>query len=413
MKKAALIITFLPVFLLFSCDRVFSPFQSPTTRPFTQMEKKIAESTADFSMKIFSGITSVPSDSNIFISPISISYALAMAANGAEGTTREEILNTLGFGNMAIDDVNKSFHSLMSLLVNTDPDVILTIANSIWYKKGFPVEQSFLKINKSYYSAEVNELDFSSPDAVKTINTWVYDNTNGKIEKILDSIDPASVMFLLNAIYFKGMWQYKFDENFTIEDVFTTSSGDTVHCKMMTITENLPCFETDTFEAVDIPYGSGNFAMAVLVPKSGNTAENIIKSMNKSSWDMWQQKFKVSKQTITLQMPKFETRYKIKLNDVLKNLGIKKAFSPSDADFSGICKSYDLYIDEILHKSFIKIDEKGTEAAAVTIIDYKMGISNSTDNVKFIKVDRPFIFIIHEKTNGTILFEGKINNPVI
>jgi len=407
MKRESLILTILSACLLISCYKDFSPFQPVSAREFTQMEKKIAESATDFSLRIFNELASVPSDSNVFISPISISYALAMAANGAKGATQEEILNTLGFENVTIDDMNVSFHSLMSLLVNIDPNVILTLANSIWYREGFPVEPSFLNVNQEYYNAEVRELNFTSPDAVKTINSWVYDNTNGKIEKILDSINPESVMFLLNAIYFKGTWKYKFDKEQTFKDIFITSSGDTVQCDMMTIKTDLPYFETDTFKAVDLAYGNGNFAMAVLLPKSNFTAEKVIESLDKSSWDTWRQRFNDSEQEITLQMPKFETRYKIKLNNVLKKLGIEKAFS-FQADFSGICKDYNLYINEVRHKSFVKVDEEGTEAAAVTIVEFR---DTSIGNI--MHINRPFIFVIYEKTNGTILFEGKINNPVI
>ena len=407
MKRLFSLAAIFTVVLFYGCSKNFAPFSGSQPINLSPMQKTVANSTTDFSFKIFKELASAENDSNVFISPLSISYALAMTANGANGETLQEMLSVLGFGNLTQEDLNSALSSLMSLLTHADPDVILNISNSIWYRQGFPVEQTFLDINKKYYDAEIRPLDFASSDAVDIINSWVSTNTNGKIKEIIKQIDPMTVMFLINAIYFKGIWKYTFDKEKTFQGEFTTLSGKQVECPMMQMKADLPYFETDDFQAVSLDYGNGDFAMALFLPKSGKKAEDIVRLLNSSLWNKCVTEFDSGKQEITVILPRFKTRYEVTLNDTLKKMGMRKAFSGRQADFSRMCKTFELYIDRVIHKTYVSVDEQGTEAAAVTVVEMRY-----TSTGMSINIDRPFVFVIYEKSSGTVLFEGKINNPL-
>jgi len=408
MKQTRITLAVLSLLLMAGCSRDTSPFSTQGPIELSALQKKVARGTNSFSCSIFKELAGGQADSNVCISPISISFALAMTANGAGGTTQAEMLETLGFDNLTIDEMNQAFSSLMSLLVSADPDVALTLANSIWYRQGFPFEKPFLDTCEEQYDALIQALDFSAENARDTINNWVKENTNGKIEQIVDDIDPSTVMFLINAIYFKGIWKYQFDPQDTFQGSFSTASGATVTCPMMQMTAALPVLKTSDFQAVDLAYGRGNFAMAVFVPEDGKTAQTIIQQFTSGLWDQWRQALQEAEQNdVTVEMPKFETRYEKKLNDALKTLGMPEAFSGA-ADFSNMCSAYDLYISLVRHKSYICVDEEGTEAAAVTSVEMRY---TSTGHV--VKVNKPFVFVIYDRDNGTILFQGVINNPLV
>jgi len=334
--------------------------------------------------------------------------ALAMTWNGAAGTTEQAMRNTLEFGDMSSQEINESFRSLIQLLTSLDPEVQFQIANSIWYRLGFDVEKNFIDINRTYFNAEVRSLDFSLPSAVDVINSWVNENTNGKIKEIIKKIDPEIVMFLINAIYFKGTWTYQFDKDETRDDWFTKPDSSQVSCKLMRQENDFQYFETDDFQAVDLPYGKGRFSMTVILPKPDKSVDSLIAVMNSENWAEWTGSFK--KEHGTLLLPRFKLEYEIKLNDVLKALGMEIAFEPGIADFTNINKEGGLYISEVRHKTFVKVDEEGTDAAAVTVVE--IGRTSVGPHGFYMKVNRPFLFVIRENSSNTILFMGKIIEPM-
>ncbi|MFQ5866019.1 MAG: serpin family protein, partial [bacterium] len=286
-------------------------------------------------------------------------------------------------------------------------EVIFQIANSIWYRQGMTFEEEFINLNKTFFNALVRALDFSDPNSVNIINDWVKENTNGKIEKIIDRIDPGIVMFLINAIYFKGTWTYEFDKELTQDDFFTLPDGSQKACKMMIQTGEFNYFENDDFQAIDLPYGQGQFSMTIFLPRASKDVDSLVEELDAQNWNSWLSSF--SADSVTLQLPKFKLEYEIKLNDVLTALGMGIAFTPGGADFTRMYKAGGLWIDYVKHKTFVEVNEEGTEAAAVTVVAIIR--SGGGPEIKFMRVDRPFVFVIRENHSQTILFMGKMVEP--
>jgi len=390
------------------------PVDPPYTPPraLTAAEKHVVESDNKFGLRLFREIVKQEKDSNVFISPLSVSMALGMTYNGAEGATEEAMRNVLELAGLTEQEINESYRSLIDLLTQLDPQVIFEIANSIWCREGFPVKEEFININRTYFDAEVAALDFNKPDASKTINGWVDEKTHGKITEIVsDPIDPETVMFLINAIYFKGAWTCEFDEEDTREDWFTLPDGSQIRCQMMRREDEFSYLENDLFQAIDLPYGNEKFSMTVFLPKPEVDIDSLISEFNQENWDSWLGSF--ASDSGKLYFPKFTLEYKIKLNDVLTALGMGIAFDGSRADFSGIAEVNplaNLYISKVLHKTFIEVNEEGTEAAAVTSVE--VGITSIQPPHGFVmRVDRPFVFAIRENHSQTVLFMGKIVEP--
>jgi len=394
--------------LLVQCERSFEPISNSSFREFTDLEKQVASSADRFGLKLMKAINVTHPDSNVFISPLSVSMALGMTLNGANNETYDAMQSTLELDGMTQQQINETYKSLIDLLTQIDPIVIFDIANSIWYRQGWTFEQSFIDVNKKFFNALVKSLDFNDPSAPDVINDWVADNTNGKIDKIVDSIDPTVIMYLINAIYFKGTWKYEFDKDETIDDLFRTPTGNQIPCKLMVQTNDFSYFGNSEYQAIDLPYGDGHFSMTVLLPAPDKNVDSLISGLTKESWNVLLNSF--STQEGTLYFPKFELEYEIILNNVLKSLGMKIAFTPGLADFSNMYTGpADLNIDEVKHKTFVKVDEEGTEAAAVTSVSI---VLTSTGGSGFnMRVDHPFVFVIREKNSGCILFIGKIVEP--
>ncbi|MCJ7811730.1 serpin family protein [bacterium] len=379
-----------------------------TIRELTPFEKQLTESDNAFGLKLFQEIVQGEADTNIFVSPFSVAMALGMTYNGAAGTTEEAMRNTLGFGNLAGQEINESYQSLLTLLAGLDPKVIFEIANSIWYRNTFQAENTFIDLNKTYFDAEVQSLDFSSPLAPGIINSWVNQKTHGKIEEIIDQIDPFVVMYLINAIYFNGAWQYEFDEEKTQDDFFYRSNSSQVACRMMKQQNDFDYFETVDFQAVDLPYGGGQFSMTIFLPRADRSLDSLIAGLNWATWIEWTGRF--LKTRGTLYLPKFTIEYKMLLNGCLSHLGMGIAFDPLQADFTKINRNGDLYISRVLHKSYVQVDEEGTEAAAVTAVE--ISLTSIGEPAGFImRIDRPFLFVIREHHSQTVLFMGKVVNP--
>lgn len=374
-------------------------------RQLTDVEKKIVTSSDEFGFKLFKKVNEFEGEKNIFISPLSISMALGMTLNGAAGETYDAMQSTLEFNGLTKQEINESYKSLINLLTQIDPKVIFNIANSIWYKNNLSIENEFISTNKKYFNAEVDGLDFEDPNSVNIINDWVNKNTNGKIDKIIDEIPRSAIMYLINAIYFKGTWKYEFDKENTQDDVFTLLSGEEVNCRMMVQSNDFRYFKSSDFQAVDLPYGDGYFSMTIILPADDKNVDNIIEQLDSENFNGWINSFE--KKEGTVQLPKFKLEYKYELNDVLKALGMEIAFS-GKADFTNMYKPGGIAISNVKHKTFVKVDEEGTEAAAVTSVE----IGTTSNNGFVMRIDKPFIIIIRESNSGSLLFMGKIIEPI-
>ncbi len=408
MKTEFLTLLLIPAFSFNGCSSSNGPVGDNAGIVLTGKSVQLIKSDNTFSFNLFSKI---PEDHqhNVMISPLSVSLALSMTLNGAEGTTKTAMQNTLGFQGFTLDEINQIYFDLINALKKTDPKVVLNIANSIWIRKDFPVEQSFTDVNKQYFNATVSNLDFDQA-AVNTINNWVNTNTNGKIPTILNSISPEEIMFLINAIYFNGKWLYQFDPAKTANTQFTLASGQQISVPMMKIKEEFGYSVQSGYKALKMPYGRGKFQMIILLPDEGISPSQISEQLNPAMWETLNSSLSEPVE-IDVWIPKFQYSWEIQLNQVLSDLGMGEAFEPNSADFAKINPDYQLYITKVKHKTFIKVDEEGTEAAAVTSVG--VGVTSFPANPLEFHATRPFIYLITEQDTGAILFMGKVENPLL
>ena len=413
-KSIAMKILFLPVliviFLFGSCQKTENGQDEIPNLP----EKSAQLINADnaFGLDLFGRVANqAEKNENTTVSPLSVSLALAMTYNGAQGETKTEMEKAMKLAGLTFEQINNSHKALVAALQSSDPDVVLEIANAIYYHQGFTVLPDFISTNRNFYTAEVNALNFgNTTEALNTINGWVAQKTHDKIPTIIDTIDPDLRMILLNAIYFNGIWKNKFGERDTHNYPFYFADGTQKDIPTMKLETSLEYTSNELFSAVTLPYGNGQFQMTVLLPNEGKTTKNVISQLNTENWQKWTKSFK-TENSVVVNMPRFKFSWKLKLNDILQSMGMKQAFVSNAANFSGITGEKDLYIGYVIHKTYIDVNETGTEAAAVTAVGMFTTGYGEPDLKKYFTVNRPFLFAITEKTTGSILFIGEVTNP--
>jgi serine protease inhibitor len=409
-KRLTLVLLVCMCIGLMQCSTRSVPTEHQTSRELTVSERHLVESDNEFGLKLFREIIKEEKDSNVFISPLSVSMALGMTYNGANGETQKAMADALGLSGLTLQEVNQSYQHLIELLRGLDPKVEFQIANSIWFRQDREPEKEFVDLCKEYFDALVRAMNFADPNAAKIINAWVYDNTNGKIERIVDDpINPLIVMFLINAIYFKGTWTYQFDEESTKDALFTLPDGTQKPCKMMGQGGFYKHFANDDFQAVDLPFGDGDFSMTIFLPNPNADIDSLIAEFTPENLSYWRGYF--SSDSGNIFIPKFKLEYELGLNQVLKMLGMEIAFDRDRADFSKMYKDHRVWIDAVKHKTYVEVNEEGTEAAAATVV--VMIESSPNPSGFYMRVDRPFIFLIRENESQTILFIGKIVEPTL
>ncbi|MCX2741428.1 serpin family protein [Pontibacter anaerobius] len=392
--------------LLFSaCQPEDVEDNTPNVRPLSVQEQKTIESSNDFAFRSFAKL-SEEEDDNVFISPLSISMALTMTYNGADGTTKEAMRQTLGFDLASDEDINKSYKELAALLKGIDKKVVFTSANSLWHNKDYTLRTPFVELNKTYFDATVQGLNFSSPAAKDQMNNWVKEKTSGKITSIIEETSANDVLFLLNAIYFKGTWTYKFDKSLTKPGAFFLEDGSTVTHDFMWLKKGkYLSYEDASKRIIDLPYGNEQFSMTLVIPTGQHKVQDVVQELSAVNLKTWLASADTSGHELL--MPKFKLEYKEKLNDMLTQLGMGVAFT-GNADFSRMVEGNPgLAISKVMHKTFVEVNEEGTEAAAVTSV----GIEVTSANPSPYRIDRPFIFMIREKSSNAILFIGKLMQP--
>ncbi|MGD2153870.1 MAG: serpin family protein [Gemmatimonadales bacterium] len=349
-----------------------------------------------------------PPGANIFISPASVAMALGMAYNGAAGETQAAMRETLALGELTPAEVGAAYRLLMDRLLGLDPAVEFRPANSIWYREGLEVRPEFLATNRRDYDAEIAALDFDSPEAAPTINRWVADKTNGLIDKIVEPpIDPLMMLYLINAIYFKGQWTDPFQPELTAPRRFRLADGTTKRVPTMAFAEPRPVayYQGSGVEALELTYGDSSFVMTIVMPEEPGGIDELVGSLTRERWEAIVRGLGMS--SFEVYMPKFKMEYEITLNDALQAMGMGVAFDPAAADFTGIGRGpRPLYISEVKHKTYVDVNEEGTEAAAVTGIGVRV-----TSVPPRISVDRPFVFAIRERASRLILFLGLMMEP--
>ncbi|NLJ44577.1 MAG: serpin family protein [Bacteroidales bacterium] len=406
LRSAASALLVLPIMLL-SCSKNDEILPSePVPISLTTDQTALIESGNEFAFDIFKNIISGENEGkNVMISPLSISSALSMTINGANGETREAMLEALRLKGITVDAVNKAYRDLTKALISVDKRVLISIANSVWTEDDFNVKKAFIDVLTQYYDAQSEAFDINDPNAPARMNAWIENKTNGLIKDMIESLDDNTVMLLINAIYFKGKWASEFDRTKTENLPFYLTSGS-VNVPMMKQKSDFSVFEGNGFVMAEFPYGQGNFVMDVILPDQSSSLSGTMNLITDANFNGWISQMRKRETDVTF--PKFKYGFKKKLKDVLSNMGMGIAFTDA-ADFSNISEQYDLLINEVTHQSFIETDEEGTEAAAATVVE--IGLTSVGPTSFEFRMDRPFIFIIRETTTNSILFMGRVADP--
>lgn len=407
MKKNFGFIFFISVVIIFvlSCEKSENEAEVRNLI-LSGSEQQKAEADNEFTFKLFKeALSEQPVGKNIMLSPLSVSMAVGMTSNGSNGQTSDAIRTAMEFNNFTEEQINSYYHKLITELPELDPKAILKIANSIWYRNGFVPLPAFLQANKVSYNATVEGLDFSNPASVDKINNWVNSKTLGKIPSIIEEIPANSVMYLINAVYFKSNWTYKFDKSKTAKGGFYVNDNNMVQADFMTASVTMNTFTDQDIRFYELPYGNKKYSMVIAMPTGNASISQFAAGINGAKWKDWMGN--LTEMTSEIKMPKFKFSYNIKLNSSLVNLGMGPAFSIG-ADFTRMNAAGNLKIDEVKHKTFIEVNEEGTEAAAATSVGMMY-----TSVPAPVVINRPFLFAIREMNTGLILFTGIVNNPLL
>lgn len=415
-KRISLII--LAAVLLFSlagcaeeADSAGMNIPEPEQEVMDAFDAALANASNEFGFELYRHL--VTAEENIMISSTSIYTALAMTINGAGGETFESMAAVLGIGSADLAKFNQNNLARLYMLQEADPDVVINIANSLWMREGEDFDTNFLDRNQRYYNATARALDFSTEEAVEVINGWVNDRTDGLIKDIVEyPIHPQTILFLINAVYFQGDWTVPFDTELTSNDVFYGPKGVIPDVPFMHRNDEFAYLEKEgAFQAIRLPYGeSERLAMVVFLPDEESSILEFTAGLSNEAWNQWKNEFQ--RYQGHLKMPRFSMEYEKSLNDVLKLMGMAVAFDPTKSDFYGMVTKNEgprLYISEVKHKSFIEVDEKGTEAAAVTSVEIRA--ESAMMDFFEMNVNRPFFFLIYDRETNEVLFTGSVVDP--
>jgi len=369
-----------------------------------------------FTLNFFQSLNGKMKNRSIVCSPLSITYVLSMVNDGATGTTEQELEQTLGFHKGGIQAVNDYCKNLIYNLPHVDEKVQLNIANAIFVNDKYQLKKLFQQDMANYYDAKAEALDFSSSSTLDRINGWCDEKTRGMIPTILERVDPRTVSYLLNAIYFKAEWASMFEKNETREETFTAPDGET-RVPLMHQNVYMNYLRNDQYAAVSIPYGNGQWMMTVMLPEDGKTTDDVISSLAASGWstDFLKNPLREARRyAVDLKLPRFETAFDTDdaggLIELLMGMGIRRAFDGNSAEIPNMCENGNLYISMMKQKAKIKVNEEGSEAAAVTIagLNFLSAVADTQEPPKAtFHANRPFVYLIHEQSSGVILFVGK------
>ena len=412
---------FTAILILPGCEGVLDPGPDPAPERIAELPRALSASEVgaiqasnDFAFELLRETWARESDHpNVFLSPLSATMALGMVLNGADGETFQAMRSTLGWEGMSQDEINQAYRDLMDLLLDLDSSVELLIANSTWAREGMPFLPEFFQAVQEWFDAEARELDFDDPAAVDAINAWAEEKTNGRIPEVLEEIEPEHILFLLNAVYFNGDWTNQFDRAETGPAPFTLSDGQEVQVQRMN--GRIPAGIRQLPGGIrvgELPYGGQAFVMTLVLPPPDSSLDDLLAELDGATWAEWTSGLPedyADAREIQVGLPRLELTYSKELNDVLSDMGMEVAFDPGEADFSRLIQvtpTQNAYLDFVKQDTFLRVDEEGTEAAAVTTVG--VGVTSAPPSLI---VDRPYLLVIRERLSGTILFMGAIGDP--
>jgi serine protease inhibitor len=375
-----------------------------------KVDKVYVQRVTGFGFKALSELALAEPSKNVFISPASLAMALTMTYNGAAGDTLTAMQKTLELSGYTPKKASVASCALIESLESAAPDVKLSIANSLWARKGISFEPDFLAANKKYFHAEVKQIEFG-PAAVKAINAWVKTKTNGKIPEIVKQTRANMILYLINAVYFKGAWTNPFDKTRTEDKPFTLANGDKITVPMMWRHGSYAYYKGSSFQAISIPYGKGRMRMYIVLSDKASGLPDLVRDLSAKTWDTWMHGFSTA--MVNLSMPRFKIEYRAEdeMKAALTAMGMAVAFDPGKADFGKMAEipGQNVYISQVAHKTYLNVNETGTEAAAATSVGMAM-TAMPTRPIDMV-VDHPFLCAIVDNETGAVLFVGAIMNP--
>lgn len=366
----------------------------------TRSEQELVTANNDFAFNLF---RVADAQNSTILSPISITYALGMLNNGAAGETQAQINKVLGFGETGAEGINAFCKKMLTEAPNLDKSTKVLISNTIYMNKGYELKPLFVSKANDCYHAEPETRNFADGKTLDVINQWASDHTEKMIEKVLDkdSFDPSAISYLLNAIYFKGAWTEKFDKENTRDEAFKMETGEEKQLPIMHQEQEFYYAEDDDCQVLRLPYGNKAYSMTILLPKEGKTVRDLVKTLNKDTWERYQ---RIGSAIVDVKLPRFESNTDLTLDKIMATLGMPNAFNPNLAEFPEFC-NVPTYIDMMKQVARIKVNEEGTEAAAVTVIFVKL--ANAAPRRVSFHATRPFLYIISEQSTGAIFFIGQ------
>lgn len=366
-----------------------------------------ADSASAFAFRFFARVAAARPEGNLMLSPLSAGMALGMVAEGAAGETRAELLRALGFGTLGAEALHAYYGSLAAALVQADSVSVVNIAGSAWADRRLALRPAYIEALVRDYGAQTGSVDFADRRTADVINAWASDHTAGRIPKVVDELSPSMRLLLLNAVCFKGLWAKSFDRDATREEPFLTARGDEVSVPMMNRRASLFYSRASGFEAVELPYKGDAYSMILLLPEKGKTLAEAVAALDAAGWPQLRHSFEMA--DIRLKLPRFEARYSRVLNADLGVLGVRRMFSEAEADLSGIGDG-PLSVGMVKQDTYVRVDEEGTEAAAVTTVGIRL-TGYRPHELRQFYCNRPFVYVICERTTGAVLFVGRMEQP--
>jgi serine protease inhibitor len=370
-----------------------------------------------FGFRLLNAVQQKLPSSNVVLSPVSAALDLSLALNGAGGETRQDMLGALSLSGSELDAINMANAQLLKVIRTPARNITLSVANSLWVNsRRATLRPDYVKQTQAWYDAEMTDLEFSGPRAATRINSWASKETHGRISKVIDRIDPADLVLLLDAVYFKGEWAHKFDKAQTQRRDFTLAGGSVKRVPRMAQSGRFDYFETPQMQAIRLSFGDGDLVMEVLLPAKSSSLGALEAELTPEHWTGWQAQY--AQRPGKIELPRFELKSSYRLNEALQAIGMKRAFDPDGAQLTGMLSSAPgqlraarPYISSVLQSTYWKVDEEGSEAAAVTTTGIRSAAVARPEQPFSMIVDRPFFCAIEDRRSGALLFVGAIYDP--
>jgi serine protease inhibitor len=402
------------VFAIFLAAAVFAASPTHAAPPSPPVDVAAADNA--FGFRLLNAVQKTIPNGNVVLSPVSAALNLSMVLNGATGQTFQEMLTALSLSASDLGAINTANAQLIKAIRTPAKSTTLSVADSLWVdNRRATLRPDYIKQTQASYDAEITDLDFSGPGAATRINSWASKQTNGKIPKVIDRIDSADLVLLLNAVYFKGQWTHKFDKAQTQQRGFTLAGGGAKQVPRMAQSGRFDYFETPQVQAIRLPFGDGDLVMEVLLPSKSSSLGVLEAELTPEHWKGWQAQY--APRSGKIELPRFELKSNYRLNGPLQSLGMTRAFQPDAAQLTGMFSSVagqaragSFFISSVLQSTYWKVDEEGSEAAAVTTTGVRAAAVRPEQPFQMI-VDRPFFCAIEDRRSGALLFVGAIYDP--